>query len=77
LIIHIIRKSLLLEEAEEGHIVERSSADIISQVEREDPNFDRKLDLIIAGADSFLKEYLLTRITRENCLTIINYILAI
>ena len=42
----------------------------------EDPNFDRKLDLITAGAHSYLKEHLLTRITRENCLVIIDYVLA-
>jgi hypothetical protein len=57
-------------------MVERSSADIFSQIEREDPNFDRKLDLITAGANPFLKEHLLTKVTRENCLTIINYVLA-
>jgi hypothetical protein len=47
------------------------------QVEEEDPNFDRKLDLIIEGARPYLKDHLLTRITRENCITIINYILAL
>ena len=58
-------------------MVERSSADnFFSQIEREDPNFRRKLDLITAGAPHFLKEHLLTKITRENCLVIINYILA-
>jgi hypothetical protein len=41
-----------------------------------DPNFDRKLDLITAGAKPFLKEHLLTKITRENCQIIINYVLA-
>lgn len=41
-----------------------------------DPNFDRKLDLITAGAQPFVREHLLTRITRENCQIIINYILA-
>lgn len=80
LIIHIIRKSRLLEEAEEEHnMVGRSSSaadNIVSRVEGEDPNFDRKLDLIITGANPFLKEHLLTKITRENCLTIINYVLA-
>jgi hypothetical protein len=30
-----------------------------------DPNFDRKLNLVTAGASSFLKEHLLTRITHE------------
>jgi integrase/recombinase XerD len=42
----------------------------------EDPNFDRKLDLITAGAKPFIKKHLLTRITKDNCLVIINYILA-
>ena len=42
----------------------------------DDPNFDRKLDTIIAGSNAFVKEHLLTRITKENCLTIVNYILA-
>lgn len=42
----------------------------------DDPNFDRKLDLIIAGANPFLKEHLLTRISRENCIVIIAYVLA-
>ena len=41
-----------------------------------DPNFDRKLDLITAGARPFVKENLLTRITRENCVIITNYIIA-
>ena len=42
----------------------------------DDPNFDRKLDLVTAGCQPFVKNHLLTRITRENCLTIIAYILA-
>lgn len=41
-----------------------------------DPNFDRKLDLITEGAQPHLREHLLTKITRENCQTIVNYILA-
>lgn len=40
-----------------------------------DPNFDRKLDLITAGAKPFVKEHLLTRISKENCLVIIAYVL--
>src|SRR5215213_1336448 len=40
-----------------------------------DPNFDRKLDLVIAGAHPYVKDHLLHRITRDNCLVIINYIL--
>lgn len=42
----------------------------------DDPNFDRKLDLITAGGHPYLKEHLITRITKQNCLTIMNYILA-
>jgi integrase/recombinase XerD len=42
----------------------------------EDPNFDRKLDIITAGARPFVKEHLLTKITRENCQILIDYILA-
>jgi len=41
-----------------------------------DPNFDRKLDIITAGAPAYLKEHLLTRISQKNCQIIINYILA-
>jgi hypothetical protein len=43
---------------------------------QEDPNFDRKLDLITAGASPFVKEHLLTKISRENCQVIINYVMA-
>ena len=42
----------------------------------DDPNFDRKLDIITAGATPYVKAHLLTRISRENCKTIIEYILA-
>lgn len=42
----------------------------------QDPNFDRKLDAITAGAKPFVKHHLLTRITRKNCETIVTYILA-
>jgi hypothetical protein len=41
-------------------------------------NFERKLDEITeghAGRRQYLKDHLLNRISRENCLTIINYIL--
>jgi hypothetical protein len=41
-----------------------------------DPNFDRKLEIVTAGARPYIKQHLLTRITRENCITIVNYILA-
>ncbi|MDQ4066888.1 MAG: site-specific integrase, partial [Thermoproteota archaeon] len=52
------------------------SNEIDEQVVVDDPNFDRKLDLITAGANRWLKQHLLTKISRENCLVIINYILA-
>jgi hypothetical protein len=42
----------------------------------EDPNFDRKLDLITAGGHDFIKNHLLTKITRQNCSIIVDYILA-
>ena len=41
-----------------------------------DPVLDHKLDLIIEGAKPYLREHLLNKISRENCLTIIDYILA-
>ena len=40
-----------------------------------DPNFDRKLDLITEGAQPYLREHLLTKIIRRNCQTIVSYIL--
>jgi integrase len=52
------------------------SRKILPDIDNNDPNFDRKLDLITAGARPFYKEHLLNRITRENCLVIIDYILA-
>lgn len=42
----------------------------------DDPNFDRKLDAVVAGGYKHLKEHLLTRIPRENCHTIVDYIMA-
>ena len=46
------------------------------QTTNNDPNFDRKLDLVTAGARPYIKDHLLTRISRENCITILNYMLA-
>ncbi len=37
---------------------------------------DQKLDLITAGAKPFLKDHLLTKISRENCSIIVDYILS-
>jgi hypothetical protein len=42
-----------------------------------DPNFDRKFDQITAGARPYIRDHLLTRITRANCMVIIDYILAL
>lgn len=36
----------------------------------EDPLLDHKLDLITAGARPYLKEHLLNKISRENCLIV-------
>ena len=40
----------------------------------EDPNFDRKLDAVTAGGSRYVKKHLLTKISRENCQTIVDYI---
>jgi len=40
-----------------------------------DPNFDRKLEMIMAGSRPYVREHLLTRITRKNCQVIIDYVL--
>jgi hypothetical protein len=58
-----------------NHHHQQQHHDHHSQIE--DPNFDRKLDLITAGARPYIKDHLLTRITRENCQVIIDYILAL
>lgn len=42
----------------------------------EDPNFDRRLDEITHGASPYIRDHLVNRITRENCHTIISYIMA-
>ena len=47
-----------------------------NNLDNNDPNFDRKFNLATEGARPFIKEHLLTRISRENCSTIIAYILA-
>jgi integrase/recombinase XerD len=41
-----------------------------------DVNLDRKLDIITAGAKPFVKEHLLTKISKDNCQIIVNYIMA-
>jgi hypothetical protein len=41
-----------------------------------DPNYDRKLDAVTAGGVAYVKEHLLTKISRENCKVIVDYVLA-
>ena len=41
----------------------------------DNPNFDRKLDVITAGALPHVKQHLLTKISRVNCKVIVNYML--
>lgn len=41
-----------------------------------DPNFERKLDLVLEGARPFLKKHLIERSPQENSATIVAYILA-
>jgi integrase/recombinase XerD len=55
--------------------MEREPDLVVGEQINDDPNFDRKLDLITAGAHPFLKEHLLTKISHENCSVIIHYIL--
>jgi hypothetical protein len=42
----------------------------------DDPNFERKFDLVTDGAHPFVKDHLMTRITHENCKIIVDYIMA-
>lgn len=42
----------------------------------DDPNFDRKLDAVTAGGSRYVKEHLLTSITRKNCKIMVDYVLA-
>jgi hypothetical protein len=42
-----------------------------------DPNFESKLDMITTGADAFVRDHLLIRATKENCITIVDYLLSI
>ena len=49
----------------------------INQVDINEINFDRKLDLVTAGGHAYIKDHLLHRITRDNCLVIINYVLGL
>jgi hypothetical protein len=60
-----------------GTTTAAAAAAAVATNNNNDPNFDRKLDLITEGAHAFVKEHLLTKITRENCSIIISYILAL
>jgi integrase/recombinase XerD len=66
----------LLKEKQQQHHQPKKEVDNNNNNNGDDPNFDRKLDLITAGAKPFVKTHLLTKITPENCKTIVNYILA-
>jgi integrase/recombinase XerD len=44
-------------------------------VDDDDPNFERKLEVVTAGAKPFVKEHLLNKITRDNCKVIVDYML--
>jgi hypothetical protein len=45
-------------------------------INNEDPNFEHRLDIAVAGAQPFVKDHLLTKITRANTAIIVAYILA-
>ena len=53
-----------------------TSSATINDNDINDSLFDHKLNLITAGLRPFLKKHLLTKISRENCSTIISYIMA-
>jgi hypothetical protein len=42
--------------------------------EDDDPNFERKLDVVMTGSSQYFKEHLLTKITRKNCKIIVDYV---
>jgi hypothetical protein len=46
------------------------------QIDNDDPNFDRKLDLVTTGAKPHIREHLLTKISKENCKIIVDYVIA-
>src|SRR5215212_8862610 len=60
------------------HLQTKFSVEDIYKIktEEEDPNFDRRLEVITAGAIPSVKGNLLTKISRANCVTIIDYMLA-
>jgi integrase/recombinase XerD len=62
----------------EKELLQRPSSKILDNGEEEesDPNFDLKLDAVTAGGPQYLKEHLLTKITRKNCKVIVDYVLA-
>jgi integrase len=65
----------------EKELLQRSSSFKIldngeGREEESDPNLDRKLDAVTAGCPQYLKEHLLTKITKKNCKVIVDYVLA-
>jgi hypothetical protein len=64
------------EELQRPNPYSKLSSSSATAVVNDDPNFDRKLDVITAGPKPFVRQHLLNRISRENCQTIVNYILA-
>jgi hypothetical protein len=53
----------------------KNDGDVNNNNNINDPLFEHKLDLITAGFTPFIKAHLLDKISRDNCQTIINYIL--
>jgi hypothetical protein len=56
-----------------SHLNHNAMRDDMHDFVPNDPNFDRKLDLVTEGAMPFIKNHLLERISRENCATIVAY----
>jgi hypothetical protein len=56
--------------------VQRSKEIDSNAVNDDDPNFDHEFDLVTDGAHAFVKEHLLTKITRKNLQIIVDYIMA-
>jgi hypothetical protein len=70
------------EEKEEGKkaanllpVSQANSSDSRYQIDN-DPNFDRKFDLVTEGAKPHIREHLLTKISKENCKIIVDYVIA-
>ena len=60
-----------------GQLQQDKTVKYFTPLNIEDPNFDRKLDIITAGAKPFIKEHLIHKISNsENSKTIVAYIIA-